>query len=97
MSRRLTTPAPDWAGLDLDAMTPVQARIAWAMYGLGYMHGLDRGREQADTEAAEVWSDVARRVRAIANQPTFEELCRRRGEPERLERQRQHLLERGVA
>lgn len=83
-----TTPAADWAGLDLDKLTDIQRRVFWCGYFLGWQHGTDRGRELADAEAAEQWRGVAEYVRQMAKQPTQAELCDRRNEPERAERAR---------
>ena len=81
MTRRPTIPPAPWDGLDLDKLTPIQRRIFDASYALGFMHGLDRGREQADDEAAAHWSGVASYVKRTAGSPRYSELCERRGQP----------------
>ena len=73
-------PPPPWQGLDLERLNPHQRRLFDAAYALGFMHGIDRGRELADAEAARDWRDVARRVHAVAEARTFEQVMRNRGE-----------------
>lgn len=49
-------------------------------YFWGYSHGLERGRELADREAAHMWADVARFVQRLGSPQSvpFTELERRR-------------------
>jgi hypothetical protein len=66
-------------------------------YELGLVHGTERGRRQLEDEwrgAYEVSAEVAR---FIAQHGSYAELCERRGEPERAERQRQIVRERGIS
>lgn len=96
MTRRPTIPPAPWDGLDLDRLTPLQRRVADAMYALGYMHGVGRGREQADAEAAAHWRGVAAYVRRTATAPTYAELCDRRNQPEDAARARAQEVRLGL-
>lgn len=67
-------------------------------YFWGNVHGLDRGRELADAEAAEDWAGVARYVQRLGSPQyvPYAELCERRGEPERAARARDHEARLGL-
>ena len=86
----MKVPAPDWAGLDLEKLTAIQRRLFDAAYSLGFMHGIDRGRELADAEAAAHWSGVVAHVRSLGKPSSvpYSTLCDRRNEPVRAERGR---------
>ena len=75
-----SVPPPPWQGLELERLNPHQRRLFDAAYALGYSHGIDRGREQAEAEMAAVWAETARKVGSLAGTRTFDELLRLRGE-----------------
>ncbi len=56
----------------------------WHAYARGYEDGCRRGYElhRGETEAAEAerWDDLSRRARAMASEPSFLELSRRRAD-----------------
>ena len=54
-----------WWGLDLDKLTPVQSRVAHAMYALGFTHGHDRGWDARDEAAAADWAPIVRFIRGL--------------------------------
>ncbi len=54
-----------WEGLDLAKLTALQERIFHAGYALGFAHGIEHGRRQADTEAAAGWAPIVRHVRGL--------------------------------
>lgn len=57
--------------------TPMrQCCIAW--YGWGLVHGIERGREQADAQAATRHHRAYEVVQQMAKLPTHDELTRRR-------------------
>ncbi|MCR6491708.1 hypothetical protein [Cellulomonas sp. P24] len=60
------------------------------------LHGIAMGRQQVEDEWHTVRADGGRVARMLAASPSYAELCERRGEPERAERQRRILAERGV-
>lgn len=54
-----------WEGLDLNKLTALQQRVFDAAYCLGFAHGIEHGRRQADTEAAAAWAPIVRHVRGL--------------------------------
>lgn len=71
------------------------AEMAW--FEAGLVEGIEIGRRQLEDEwrgTMQAGAEVARRV---ASAGPYAALCDRRGEPERAERQRHILAERGVA
>jgi len=50
------------------------------MYQLGYQAGHDSGVDESDDRDAESWAKMAAWLRRSANSPSYDELCRRRGE-----------------
>ena len=81
----------------LNEMSARGREIAGAYYESGYVAGVVAGCQQM----FDAWRATAERSAAvaavIANAPSFAELCNLRGEPERAERQRATLVDRGVA
>jgi hypothetical protein len=66
-------------------------------YEAGYQHGIEHGRQQLEDEwrgAMEVSASVAR---FVAQNGSYADLCERRGETERAERQRRIVRERGIS
>jgi hypothetical protein len=55
---------------------PAYLAACQAVWQMGY----DAGWTAAEADMAALWADVARRVRAMANQPTWHELRRERGD-----------------
>lgn len=82
---------------DLNRMTD-DARASWlAVYELGARDGWQRGYEAAEADLAAVQARAHASVQQAARTPSYDELCDRRGEHERAERQRAILHERGIA
>jgi len=59
-----------------------------AGYETGYVHGIDRGREQADEEAQRLFTNAVRVTRAMARLEPWEDVqaCRWRRQVETAER-----------
>ncbi len=68
-----------------------------ASYELGVEHGISIGREQAEDEWRARQAVSAAVARHIAEAGSLVDLCERRGERDRAERQRSILRERGVS
>lgn len=86
------TPVPP-----LESMHPQARAICLAWFQAGVEEGVRLGRQQSEDEwrgAMEVSAAIARQV--AAREP-FAVMADRRGQPERAERQRALLRERGVA
>ena len=81
---------------DLAKMTPEAQNVWLDVYGLGYQHGIERGRhlERADDEAR--WAWMREQIRGLATTPDYSELARRRGQHDRAEAQERLLTERGI-
>lgn len=91
----LPTPA-DNGTPPLHTMTP-DARMIWLeAYEAGIVTGIEMGWQQADDHAAALQRTSHAVVQEIARQPTYAELCRRRGEPHRAERAEALQRERGI-
>ena len=75
--------------IELHELTGEPRELVMAVYETGYRAGLDRGRELAEADMQAVWTTLAAKVRAMANQPTLATLADRRGEPERAARTRE--------
>lgn len=92
MTSNIASPA-----FDLLALTAREREMFDAGYRSGYGHGLERGRELRKDEETAAWQKMAARIRRVASEPTFSQLCERRGEHERAEAAR--VIERrlGVA
>lgn len=94
MNRRLTTAAPDWAGLDLvdDPVSETlltDEMLCWFESGLRI--GWADGYAAAEAEMQQAWSAMAAKIRALgkpSSHLSHAELCERRGEPERAARGR---------
>lgn len=71
--------------------------VATAYYEAGYVAGYARGREAENESIAALQRHAAATVRAVAKAGPYADLAERRGEPERAERQRAILAERGIA
>lgn len=80
----------------LAAMNAHATKVALAYYEAGLEHGIELGRAQAEAEMDERWRPAYEIVQAAARREPYAELCERRGEPERAERQRRLLRERGI-
>lgn len=81
----------------LSQMNPRGQRIATAYYESGVTAGIEMGRRLAEEEMAALWRQAHAVVQHAARQPTYADLCERRGEPQRAERHRQLLRARGLA
>lgn len=94
--RRARLPEPPCAILELDllAIPSDQREIFWSGYAAGFIDGIDRGRELAETEAEAAWASMAATIRKVggAFSRPFSELCDLRGEPERAKRARAHEI-----
>ena len=66
-------------------------------YEYGFQHGIEHGRQQLEDEWRGTHEVSAAIARQIAEHGSYAELCERRGEPERAERQRQIVRERRIA
>lgn len=75
---------------DLADLTPRDSRCWHEGYTWGYVHGVEEGRRQADTEAAEHWRGVAEYVQRLGSPQSvpYSVLAERRGETDRAERAR---------
>lgn len=73
----------------------------WAAYVRGLVDGYGFGHRDAvaEIEAADeaMWAEAVRRVNGVAKSPSYQELCERRGEPDRAERARTHERRLGLA
>lgn len=69
---------------------------ALAYYSSGFAAGLAEGRREAEVEATARWAGMRAHVRMIAATPSYADLAERRGEPDRADRQRAILRERGI-
>lgn len=93
----ITTAAGRVLEFDLNRMTD-DARASWlSVYELGLRDGWARGYEAAEADLAAVQARAHASVQQAARTPSYDELCDRRGEHERAERQRAILHERGIA
>ena len=66
-------------------------------YELGVVHGTGIGRQQLEDEWRHSHEISAAVARQIAEHGSYADLCERRGEPDRAERQRRIVRERGIA
>lgn len=66
-------------------------------YELGYMHGIDAGRQQADDEWRGRQEISVAIARMISQSTPYADLCDRRGEHDRARAQRTLLRDRGVS
>lgn len=66
------------AGGDLTGIHPEALAVFTDGYSSGYVAGLEAGRAQYEAEDAAWWASVARSMHALAKQPTYAELQRRR-------------------
>lgn len=73
---------------------PSDECLAW--YEAGLTQGIALGRRQLEAEWAESHEVAARIARMVAEAPSFEELCRRRGDNRRADHQRRILQARGM-
>ena len=80
----------------LAELSPSATELALAYYEAGLEHGYQLGYRQAEADYDEAGAAFARLVRRAAAGPQYDELCDRRGEPARAERQRDLLRERGL-
>lgn len=65
-------------------------------YESGFQNGIERGRQQLEDEWRHSHEISAAVARQIAEQGSYADLCERRGEPERAERHRSLMRERGI-
>lgn len=70
--------------------------IVLEYYEAGVVAGIAEGRRQVEAEVAAQWRHAYESSQMIARTPSYVELAERRGEPERADRQRQILQERGI-
>ena len=77
-------------------LPPTARRIALAYYEAGLDHGYDLGYRAAQAEQERAWASLAHLVRGAAAVVPYDELCERRGEPERAQRQRDLMRRRGL-
>ena len=85
------TPIPELA-----AMTTRAQHVAMEYWRSGYQYGYAAGVAAAVAEQAALDRRAAAAVSAATKGPDYATLAERRGEPERAERQRRILAERGI-
>src|SRR5690625_865812 len=81
----------------LTEMTPRAQAIALAYYEAGARDGWARGYAAAEADLAAIHRAAHGIVQQAARAPDYAELCERRGEPGRAQRQREILKKRGLA
>lgn len=80
------------APVELRTLTPHESDLWHDGYLWGNVHGIEKGRELADAEAAAIFRLAVQQVQRVAKQPTYRDLCERRGEPDHAARAREHEL-----
>ena len=82
---------------DLATASPAD-RAAWLeAYEVGYLDGYQAALEHHEAQLHALWVTAAATARAVASAPDYATLAEQRGQPERAERQRATLRQRGIA
>ena len=81
---------------DLAQMNSHGQRVALAYWESGYVHGYSAGYDAAVAEQDALDRAAAGLGTMLSHNPSYAELCERRGQQERAESQRQTLAERGI-
>lgn len=81
----------------LAELSPWGQTIVMAYVESAFGAGVAEGRRQERAEVAATWANAYANSQMIARTPRYADLAEKRNEPERAERQRQILRERGIA
>lgn len=98
VARRLPGHPPDLGAVPrLNEMNAHGQYVALAYYESGLKHGYAAGYDDCEAEVNAQQAHAASLSRMVAMRPSYADLCERRGEHERAERQRAILRERGIS